>query len=273
MPRSAKPACGHPSSRHTCSAYRASRSDRPTSTGVDRRAGARPGARSRTRAPIDVAIARQIGSRIGGQQQVHARVVRPRRGSHPPRGSARRSRRRRAHRIGSAVDGFERRARSPGRSWRSRTERAHGRRRPPRANPARARRRSPLQPALRVGHRPRLRELDREEAERVTRHDAIELARLLRLAHGEERLDPALCADGLDPDVVAAIDERQAERRAVGAPGPQLIPDPLGAHRRRPTGARDRQPVQVEQQDPPLRDVGERIARSPRCRRPPSPHG
>ena len=37
--------------------------------------------------------------------------------------------------------------------------------------------------------------------------DSIELARLLRLADGEECLDPAARAHGLDPDVVAAIDE------------------------------------------------------------------
>ena len=83
-----------------------------------------------------------------------------------------------------------------------------------------------LQPALRVGDRPRLGELDREQAERMPGHDAVELAGLLGLAHREERLDPALRPDGLDPDVVTAVDERDAERRPVGPRAPQLLPDP-----------------------------------------------
>ena len=117
-----------------------------------------------------------------------------------------------------------------------------------------------LQPALRVGDGARLRELDREQAERVAGHDPVELARLLGLAHGEERLDPSLRADRLHPDVVAPVDEGHAERRALGPPGAQLLPDPLGAQGRRAPGARDRQAVQVEQQRPALRDVGERAA-------------
>ena len=66
-----------------------------------------------------------------------------------------------------------------------------------------------LEPPLRVGHGAGLRELDREQAERVAGHDPVELAELLGFADGEERLDAALRAHRLDPDVVAPVDQRE----------------------------------------------------------------
>ncbi len=65
-----------------------------------------------------------------------------------------------------------------------------------------------LQAALSVGDRAGLRELHRDEAEGVTRDDAIRLARLLGLAHRQERLDATLGTDGLDPDMVPSVDQR-----------------------------------------------------------------
>ena len=44
--------------------------------------------------------------------------------------------------------------------------------------------------------------------ERVPGDDAVELARLFGLADREERLDAALRADGLHPDVMPLVDER-----------------------------------------------------------------
>src|SRR4051812_6860415 len=68
-----------------------------------------------------------------------------------------------------------------------------------------------LQAALRVGDGARLGELDRHEGQRVTGHDAVELCQRLGLPDREEGFHPALGADGLDPDVMAAVDEREAE--------------------------------------------------------------
>ena len=82
-----------------------------------------------------------------------------------------------------------------------------------------------LEPSLGVGDRARLRELDREQAERVTGHDAVDLGRLLGLADREERLDAALRPHRLDPDVVAAVDEGQREARGLGPRDAQLLPD------------------------------------------------
>ena len=47
--------------------------------------------------------------------------------------------------------------------------------------------------------------------------DPVQLTGLFGLADREERLDPPLCTDGLHPDVVPLVDERQAEAGAVGA--------------------------------------------------------
>ena len=89
----------------------------------------------------------------------------------------------------------------------------------------------------------------------------------------EERLDAALGAHRLHPDVVAAVDERDAERRALG-PARRAAP-PRRARRAssRPDRCGERQAVQVEQQRPPLRDVGERSRDALDAARPPSPRG
>ena len=89
-------------------------------------------------------------------------------------------------------------------------------------------------------------------------HDPVELAGLLGLADREERLDPTLRADGLHPDVMPLVDERQAEAGARRAGGAHLLPDALGACRRGARRGGERDAVQVQQHRPPLGDVGER---------------
>jgi hypothetical protein len=72
-----------------------------------------------------------------------------------------------------------------------------------------------LELPLGIGDRARLRELDREQAERVPGDDPVELRRLLGLADREERLDPAGRTHRLQPHVVPTIDERDREVGAV----------------------------------------------------------
>src|SRR4029079_13004517 len=74
-----------------------------------------------------------------------------------------------------------------------------------------------LQPSFGIGHGAGLRQLDREQGERVSGDDTVQLTGLFWLADREERLDSPLCTDGLHPDVVPLVDERQAEAGAVGA--------------------------------------------------------
>ena len=69
----------------------------------------------------------------------------------------------------------------------------------------------PLQPTLRLGDRPGLRELEGEERDRVAGHDPVELGEGLLLPDRQERLDPTLRGDGLDRDVLAALHDREAE--------------------------------------------------------------
>ena len=88
--------------------------------------------------------------------------------------------------------------------------------------------------------------------------DPVELARLFGLADREERLDPTLRADGLHPDVVSLVDERQAEAGAVGPGGAQLLPDAFGAGRGGARRRGQRDAVQVQEHRPPLGHVGER---------------
>jgi hypothetical protein len=64
-----------------------------------------------------------------------------------------------------------------------------------------------LQPALGLGDRPGLGELDGEQTERVTGDDAVELARLFGLADRQERFDAALRSHGLHPHVMPSVDE------------------------------------------------------------------
>ena len=115
-----------------------------------------------------------------------------------------------------------------------------------------------LEPALRVGDRPGLRELDREQGERVARDDPVELARLLGLADREEGLDATLRAHRLHPDVVPSVDERDREGRPLGPRIAQLVPDGVDAQARGAPGGGERHPVQVEQQRPSLDHPGER---------------
>ncbi len=73
-----------------------------------------------------------------------------------------------------------------------------------------------LEPALGLRDRTRLRELDREQAERMAGDDPVELRRLFGRADREERLDPALRADRLDPHVMALVEHRERERGGLG---------------------------------------------------------
>ena len=128
-----------------------------------------------------------------------------------------------------------------------------------------------LEPALLLGHRPGLRELDREQRQRVAGHDAVELARRIGLAHGQERLDATLRADRLHPDVMAAIHERQREARAVGPR--RRAPRPTRASRRR-LAARDvdasARPCRSSNRAHPRVTVRERRGDARRSRRPSS---
>ena len=89
-------------------------------------------------------------------------------------------------------------------------------------------------------------------------HDAVELARLFGLAHREERLDAALRADGLDPDVMPLVDQRQAEADPVRTRGTDLGPNGVGPCRRGPRRGREWDAVEVQQHRPAVRDMGER---------------
>ena len=66
----------------------------------------------------------------------------------------------------------------------------------------------------------------------MPRDDSVELRERLGLPDGEERLDPALRSDRLDPDVVSPVDEREAEAGSLGAGASELLPHALGARLR-----------------------------------------
>ena len=68
----------------------------------------------------------------------------------------------------------------------------------------------PLEAPLRVGHGSDLRQLEGEEGEGVARDDPVELGQRLLLAHGQERLDPALGRDGLDRAQASTVRECDA---------------------------------------------------------------
>ncbi len=115
-----------------------------------------------------------------------------------------------------------------------------------------------LEPVLGLRDGSRLGELDREQRERVTAHDPIDLRQGLGRTDREERLDATSRPDGLDPHALTAVDEREAEARALGTRPAQLLPHPL---RPLPRGRRrlgERHPVEVEQQDPAADDPRER---------------
>ena len=57
---------------------------------------------------------------------------------------------------------------------------------------------------------------------------------------------------------MATVDERQREGGRVGPGDEELLPHPLLSDRRRAGGRCDRLPVEVQEQDPALHDVGER---------------
>jgi hypothetical protein len=67
----------------------------------------------------------------------------------------------------------------------------------------------------------------------VAGHDPVDLGRLIGLADREERLDAALGADGLDPHVVAPVQEREREGGGLRARDAELLPHALMAERRR----------------------------------------
>jgi len=115
-----------------------------------------------------------------------------------------------------------------------------------------------LEPAFGLGDRARLRELDREQRERVARHDAVDLRQRVGLAHGQERLHAPLRADWLDPHVIASVHERQAEARPVGTGRADLLPHARGSGVRRCGGRRERDAVQVQQERPSADHAGQR---------------
>lgn len=115
-----------------------------------------------------------------------------------------------------------------------------------------------LQPALRLGDRSRLRELDCEQREGVARHDPVDLRERLRRADGQEGLDPPLSSDRLDPYVLILVDEREAEADPLRPRGLELLPDPTGSLPRDRRGRCQRHPVEVDQQDPPTGHTRER---------------
>ena len=115
-----------------------------------------------------------------------------------------------------------------------------------------------LEPALRLGDRARLRQLDREQGERVAGDDPVDRRERLRLADREEGFDAALRADRLEPHVVTVVDEREAEAGPLRTRAPQLLPHARRALARLGRRGGERDPVQVEQQRPPAGDARER---------------
>ena len=110
-----------------------------------------------------------------------------------------------------------------------------------------------------IGHGTRLGELDREEGERVAGDDAVELGRLLGFAHREERLHASGRANGLDPDVVTAVDQRDRERRGFGTRLLEFAPDAFRSKLRRAGGRCQWLPVEIEEKGPPFGDRGQRL--------------
>jgi hypothetical protein len=115
-----------------------------------------------------------------------------------------------------------------------------------------------LEPPFGLRDRARLRELDREQAQRVSGHDPVERRRLLRRAHREERFDAALRAHRLDPHVVALIEHREREGRGLRPGRADLIPDPFATDHRLGLGRGERHAVQVQEHRPSLHDIGQR---------------
>lgn len=103
-----------------------------------------------------------------------------------------------------------------------------------------------LQAAFRLGDRASLGQLDREQRQRVAGHDPVDLRERIGLPDREERLDAPARPDGLDPDVVAVIDEREAEAGPLRSRFAQLLPHPRGALSGRRRCGGERQAVEIQ---------------------------
>ena len=127
-----------------------------------------------------------------------------------------------------------------------------------------------LQPPLGVRDGPGLRQLDGEQRQRVTGDDAIELTQLLGLAHGEERLDAPLGSHGLDPDVMAPVDERHARTRCPRVATSRSSPHTRSARSEaaRPVAASGR-PCRSRSRTQPFTTAAERVGDALRSPFPP----